>query len=383
MIVHLSAVGLALVLGLAADFRMSSPERFLDPWIADVRADEPQIYQALVFIDGERTWIEYEEFSGTAYSGEVLIGDHWRLQVVTYDVLASELANLERMPDGNRRLAAASERLRREGARYSALTDREFPPGPPPPPRTAAYWPGGVIPYRLDASVTDQRLKGAIAEAAKIWSTSGAGFVFRLYDPRLDGDGPVLTIYDANHSTNVQRRTVSASTPHCRAEVGWPGSKAPSRMWVSPNCAQGGAGVTPEGRILHEFAHVIGLMHEHQRADRSFYFNGAWAGMRHADLRTYAETDLKFPLLGDYDPCSITHYPLSKLRGHGFGLSALGEVAFNRCSSDLPPPCRTIGQRCELTLGDIAAARAVFEYEKRFSDRARTGADRRSPNNVS
>ena len=145
------------------------------------------------------------------------------------------------------------------------------------------------------------------------------------------------------------------------------------------------AGVT-YGSVLHEFGHVLGLMHEHQRPDRNDYL------ALEPFLQTYLDTcglklttvclDVRnaFPVVKvqmstGYDPCSLMHYLANQTPRHRedprwsriFTLTAKGQAALDTCLpqfANREARCRKIGQKCAISSSDAALVRRFHHIEK-------------------
>ena len=65
--------------------------------------------------------------------------------------------------------------------------------------------------------------------------------------------------------------------------------------------------------VIHELGHVIGLVHEMERADRDFYIDVHFENMNEASVRNFYTTKQKnmtYNLYGTpYNYKSIMHYP--------------------------------------------------------------------------
>jgi hypothetical protein len=133
------------------------------------------------------------------------------------------------------------------------------------------------------------------------------------------------------------------------------------------------------GSILHEFGHILGLAHEHQRTDRDTYLT------LEPFLQSYLDTcgltlnsvcndvRLAFPakemrLTSDYDPCSLMHYLANQQPRHKedprwsriYTLTAKGKAAEKACLPQfarLEPRCRKIGQKCAISERDAWTVR--------------------------
>ncbi|HVZ30488.1 MAG TPA: M12 family metallopeptidase [Asticcacaulis sp.] len=227
-------------------------------------------------------------------------------------------------------------------------------------------WPGGVVYYRIDdlllkravakaKDCTGWRTWSAAAQAAKAcqamdaWQTA-AGVRFVAQD-RLDA----VTIVDS-------RATTAGTLGHL--PVG-------NRITLERGATY--------GSILHEFGHVLGLMHEHQRPDRDSYLRlepFLQNYVDHCGLSLSAvcnDVRLAFPKVSvqmstPYDPCSLMHYLSNQTPRHRedprwrriFTLTQDGQAALDACIpqfAKLPPRCRKVGQKCAISEQDAALVR--------------------------
>lgn len=149
----------------------------------------------------------------------------------------------------------------------------------------AAKWADGTIPYEFDASFNNQyQQKQMVIEACKQWSKWGN---IRCV-PREQKDTRYLKI--------------TKSEPLCRADVG-----AGRQNETSERLLVLGGQCWSMKTLIHEFGHVIGLIHEHQREDRDLYVSvdepNVQSG-RKSGFRILSGTTFR----GTYDFDSIMHY---------------------------------------------------------------------------
>jgi hypothetical protein len=132
------------------------------------------------------------------------------------------------------------------------------------------------------------------------------------------------------------------------------------------------------GSVLHEFGHVLGLMHEHQRQDRGDFISIS------PFLLDYLKTCMPvsavckdvlnaFPTISSqmhsaYDLCSLMHYLQNQAPRHPsdsrwsqiFGLTDNGKSQLKTCAqqfSKLAPKCQKIGQKCAISISDADIVR--------------------------
>lgn len=133
------------------------------------------------------------------------------------------------------------------------------------------------------------------------------------------------------------------------------------------------------GSVLHEFGHVLDLMHEHQRPDRDVYIRlepflqtylddcGLSLSAVCRDVRN-AFPVVKVQMSSDYDPCSNMHYLADQKPRHRedkrwnriFTLTPKGQAVLKTCRTQflrLPERCRKVGQKCAISQDDAALVR--------------------------
>lgn len=136
----------------------------------------------------------------------------------------------------------------------------------------------------------------------------------------------------------------------CMSPVGFRPQNGVQKVHVNPKCLS--------GNIAHEIGHALGLLHEHQRTDR-----GAFLQVNTSvpmDTRNYAP--LPGRPVGGHNLCSIMHYAANATvpNRDWFKLTAAGDVAYRSCSAAMAAGCRRVGQRCQLSPGDVGAIRALY-----------------------
>ena len=103
------------------------------------------------------------------------------------------------------------------------------------------------------------------------------------------------------------------------------------------------------GNIIHEIGHLIGLWHEHNRADRDQYITVALSNVDPSFMPNFLRNVEDGATLGIYDYSSIMHYP-----ANAFAIDQ------NQPTIIVPPGRALVGQRVALSEGDIRAAAALY-----------------------
>jgi hypothetical protein len=182
-------------------------------------------------------------------------------------------------------------------------------------------WPGGVIPYVIDAAVPSQ---ARIVNAVNHWNTALSGHVRMV--PRTT---------EVNY-VGFQRAS-SAGT--CSSTVGMAGIGRQA-IQVGDNCST--------GNLIHEIGHAFGLWHEQSREDRDKFVRILWDNIQTAQKYNFSQQISMGDDIGAYDYGSIMHY-------NAYSFSVNGQPTIETIPAGIP-----LGQRTGLSSGDIAAIRNLY-----------------------
>ena len=142
-------------------------------------------------------------------------------------------------------------------------------------------WPHNIVPYIISDNVPNQsRIYDAIDE---INTRTNVTFV-----PYQKGDKDYIVI-ERPAQMNL-----------CNSNVGRVGGKQVLNL----------GDICDTGNALHELGHAIGLAHEHQRPDRSYYIKIKEEHLNNPHV-TNILTGPHYKTVGEYDMKSIMHYYLS------------------------------------------------------------------------
>lgn len=187
-------------------------------------------------------------------------------------------------------------------------------------------WPNRLVPYEIDDSVfpLGSSERQQVLLAINAWNTSS-----------------VINLVAASPTDANRIRITTGPAGACGSPVGMMGGTQ------LVTCRPGEAA----GRFMHEIGHALGLLHEHQRPERNSIVTITKENARpgqdiNFDIRT---SDCP---VGPYECGSIMHY--GELAFSVDGVKKTVEVIN-------PAVCSNIGQRTALSVGDIAAVRAMYE----------------------
>lgn len=145
-------------------------------------------------------------------------------------------------------------------------------------PTGVIFWSNGKIPYVFDKTLeSDQR--DELEQGMREWeSHANIHFI-----PRKDEFNYVLMKNEKDAG--------------CSAHVGVTGGQ--QELNITENC--------PYYAVLHELGHSLGLIHEHQRADRDEHVKIIWEEIEAIQTHNFFKAN-SYPVMGRYDMESIMHY---------------------------------------------------------------------------
>jgi len=323
----------------------------VDTYPERTRHDRRDYFEGFVAIGGKEQWVTYQKRGNGAFLGDMKIGDHDDIQYRSGRELLNRLSDVD------------AEVVHEKRAHIQGLWDKMFNPlrlsfaGVPVQTR---LWPNGEVPYVLDRSVVDPVLKREILAGMRIWEAE-TGVRFR---PARRNELALLI------------RSKVTDSFECWARLGYSpwkrkdGVRYAGEMFLAPACVRRSGGEVFRGTVLHEFGHVLGLMHEHQRPNRDQFLSlvvetpsqceeeddECWNAKANYGL---LQTRYASP---DYDLCSIMHY--SEKPEETFSLTEEGRRSLSLCAAALPPGCRKVGQRCALSASDADVVRSAYQEER-------------------
>ena len=180
-----------------------------------------------------------------------------------------------------------------------------------------ARWTNNTVPYTIDGDIPERaRIEGAIAH----WNART----------------PIRLLARTNEQNYLTfRRRTSGS---CSSSIGMIGGQ--QFINVIDNC--------PQGSLIHEIGHTVGLFHTQAREDRDIYLRVNEGSIERDNLSQYTQAISNADDVGAYPYDSIMHYGVT-----GFALP--GTVAMATVPDGIP-----LGRREELAASDIDTVVRVY-----------------------
>lgn len=141
----------------------------------------------------------------------------------------------------------------------------------------SSRWPSGEVPYVIDPALTGvSRVTSAMAHIEQ--KTWGIRFV-----PRTTQTEYVRVVPASGCQAHVGRRSGMVDT-----------------LWLATNCTT--------GNTIHEFLHILGMLHEQSRCDRDTYITVQPANIKPLELPNFDKFCAGVTDYEPYDEGSIMHY---------------------------------------------------------------------------
>lgn len=193
-----------------------------------------------------------------------------------------------------------------------------------------SVWPLGVVPFQLEEELSATEKRSFYSGVEGFQNKSDIRFIERTQENA--------------HLYPDYISVINSSVPRlCWSRQGYHGGK--QEIGMDDACTT--------GFVIHELGHAVGLGHEQNRYDRDDYVRIHYENIIEKYKHNFNKSDNPKNDIGGYDFASIMHYSL-------YGMSKNGRKTITAYN---PPSGVTIGQTNDLSDGDIAAVKSMYQPE--------------------